>query len=401
MQRLTMTAYESRPPWRPPSRPLSGVRVAMASNFPVATARLPNDAFGAQPWTLFTCAPCSTERDCRSPFEFCNPNGCCVEGECGSNEDCEHQQATEPYYKLNNFESMGGSINSLHPQDDAYVTRKVCDVNPDCVGYNSYGYAKHTIQPPKLWYAQPPVRDLPPWELYIKKSALAGENPKVKLPQGIKTYCEPMPSTRESQEAAKKSANFVTGVCRQCLKCKGDDDCPASTVCDEVKECCVNNPCYVATPEYGKWIDGRYPRENQCAGCKDDEPYCCLADHRNPLSGYCSKEACAKKEQVRACSYVCEARDNSADAIMCKANQRCCNLKNGAPQCCSPGYDCSPDGNGCVKDEKRRTCSVSGYNPITCFGSQTCCNKNKNQPPHCCTGACGDDNTCGSASELK
>lgn len=405
MWRLTHTPYESRPPARPSfaqrQQQQHYSRAATASNFPVAAARLPNEAYGPQPWTAYTCAPCSTERDCRSPFEYCSPSGCCMPGECASDQDCAHMDASETYYKINNFESMGGSINSLHPQDNMYVTRKACDVNPDCVGYNSYGYLKHSIQPPSLWYSQPPVKDLPPWALYIKKSALEGENPQIKLPHGVKNYCMLAPVTKESAAAAKKSANFLMGVCRQCLKCKSDGDCPDSTVCDEATQCCVNNPCYVATPEYGKWIDGHYSREPQCGNCKDDEPYCCLADHRNPLSGYCSKQPCSTQNQVRACSYICEDPTGKSDAVMCKANQRCCNMKGGAPQCCAPGYDCAPNGNGCVKDEARHTCSVSGYAPLTCFGSQVCCNSDKTRPPSCCSEACSSTgNMCSSKEKL-
>jgi hypothetical protein len=237
---------------------------------------------------------------------------------------------------------------------------------------------------------------LPQWTLYIKKTAVESGNPNVSVPQGIKNFCALAPTPRD-----KQGANMVSGMCRQCLSCKQDSDCPESTVCDEALQCCVSNPCFSATPEFGKWIDGNYTREPQCAGCAADEPYCCKADHHNPLSGYCSKEPCSSKQQVRACSYICEDPTEVADAIMCKANQRCCNGKGGAPQCCSPGYDCSPDGNGCVKDTKAHKCEVQGFSPLTCFGSQVCCNKDKTKPPMCCTDGCAAQNMCKAPANLS
>lgn len=383
------------------SRSGAGVRVASARNFPVPTINYPDDAYGPQPWTAYTCSPCSSERDCPSPFEFCSYIGCCMPGECETDADCESIDATETYYKVNNFSSVGASINSLHPQDNLYVTRKACDVNSDCVGYDSYGYIKARIQPPALWLPAPPVKDLPPWVLYIKKSATEGNNPQVQLMNGIKNFCARAPATKLPQ-----GANLAMGMCRQCLTCKADSDCPASTVCDETLNCCVSNPCYIAKPELGKWVDGQYTREPQCANCGADEKYCCLADYRNPLSGYCSKQPCSTQQQVRACSYICEDPQGKHDAIMCRANQRCCNDFDGAPVCCSPGSDCNSGnghalGNGgsnaCIKDERAHKCETPGFPPLTCFGSQTCCNANTEKAPSCCAHGCdaaSNTNTC-------
>jgi hypothetical protein len=370
-------------------------RVAVAANFPVPTAEAPDRTHVPTPWESASCALCQNELDCRAGDEYCSPEGCCVKGECLSDSDCVAQSARDPYYKIQNFDSFGSDINPLHPQDNAFILRTACDVNPDCVAYNSYGFFKHTVRPPQLWYPQPPIKGLPPWVLYIKKSATKGANPKVKLPQGVKTYCSVPYTTRPGE--SKFTPTLIEGTCKQCLACAQNADCPDSTVCtvqDDNKGlgCCVNNPCYVATPENGKWVDGRYTREPQCYA-PNGEKYCCLSDPTNPRSAYASAEPCATKDQLMACSYICEDPSRKHDAVMCKANEICCNKSGTKPQCCAPGTDCGAAGQ-CTPvasgQGQTRCKGKPGYGfdadkyDVFCFPSETCCNDVETAPPVCC-----------------
>jgi hypothetical protein len=176
----------------------------------------------------------------------------------------------------------------------------------------------------------------------------------------------------------------ITGVCRQCLVCAADTDCPEATMCDLEVNCCVNNPCFTATPEKGTWVDGHYSREPQCE-CPTDKPYCCLSNSSNSYSAFCSERPCASLDKLKACGYICEDPHQLFDAVMCKANQRCCNQSEGAPTCCSPGSDCGQNSNACSANHPMVKCAATApFTDVDCFSSQTCCNSDTSAPPVCC-----------------
>ena len=356
-------------------------RVAVAANFPVPTLMTPNKQFYATPWRRTSCALCSSELDCRLGDEYCGSDGCCHKGECMDNTDCEEQDSLNQYYRIDNFDSLGSDINPLNPQNDLGITKKLCDVNPNCVGYNSYGLLKYSIRPPDLWTSQPLLEELTPWSLYIKKSATAGRSPTVQLPGGVKQFC---------QVTAPPSPKFATptGRCHQCLGCASDDDCPESTVCNQSSGCCVNNPCYVASAVKGRWVDGRYVRDNQC-NCPQGEPFCCLANAGDQGSAYCSSQPCDLNDHVRACSYICEDPQKKYDAVMCKANERCCNTGGGPPTCCAPDSDCASGAkvNQCAAGVTLSECAPapgSHFKSVMCKPSEICCNGTTTAPPVCC-----------------
>lgn len=358
---------------------MQGLRIAVANNFPVPTVATENQTHEPTPWRNTTCALCTSEIDCRLKDEYCGSDGCCHKGECVLNEDCAQQDALRAYYHIEGFDSLGSNINPMNPQNDLSLVQKLCDVNPDCVGYNSYGLLKYGISQPSLWTPQPSTAALPeltPWALYIKKSATQGKNPKVKLPASVKQYCTQAPTGHPFA--------VMTGMCRQCVGCGSDSDCPDSTVCNMQIGCCVNNPCYVATPEEGKWVDGRYARDNQCE-CGAGEPYCCLRNAADIHSAFCSKQPCELQDKVRACSYICEDPQRKHDAVMCKATQRCCNSKDGAPVCCSGDCD-SGATNKCIQSTGLVECKAAPGTPFEstyCKPTQKCCNSAK-APPVCC-----------------
>lgn len=363
-----------------PQDPYRHARVAVAGNFPVPTLMSPNQTYAATPWRTQSCALCSSELDCRMEDEYCGSDGCCHKGECVQDDDCAQQDALNQYYRVDSYDSFGANINPQNPQNDLTLTKTLCDVNPLCVGYNSYGYLKHTIPPPQLWMPQPPVQGVVPWSLYIKKSATQGKAPKVQLPYGIKQYCTQThpPTTRFATP---------TGLCRQCIGCERDSDCPDAAVCSSPPGCCVNNPCFTATPEDGRWVDGGYSREPQCE-CAPDQPYCCLQDAANLHSATCSATPCEQQDRVRACAYVCEDPNKKFDAVMCKANQRCCTGKEGPPVCCAPTTDCDAGAtNACTPQPVPLTeCADkrgAPYSSVFCAPSEICCNANK-APPSCC-----------------
>jgi hypothetical protein len=384
------TSYSTFTPHVPLDRrssPGHGSRLAVASNFPVPAVPEAGHTFLPNPWTSTQCKSCSRELDCPSPSEYC-VEGCCKVGECQSDQDCLKQMATQEYYRIDGFEALGYNINPLRAQDNMYILTQACNLNPDCIAYNRYGWMKHTLQNPKTWFSQPIIKDMPMWGMLIKKSAIDGGHPRVNMPYGIKTFC--------SRSSANGNGTYTPaalhGVCQQCLGCEQSTDCPDSAVCDPVTKCCVNNPCYAATPEYGRWVDGRYAREPQCV-CPDDKKYCCLEDHLNPRSAKCSAEPCQVQQKSTACAYICEDPKGKFDAVMCRANERCCNTGDGAPVCCKPGSDCAMTGNNaCTKGDQPRVCAAapgSKFRDITCFPSEQCCNAITSEPPRCCNkGAC-------------
>lgn len=358
---------------------LNGFRIALAGNFPVPTVATENQTHEPTPWRSTTCAFCTSELDCRLKDEYCGSDGCCHKGECVQDDDCVQQDALQPYYRVDGFDSLGSNINPMNPQNDLALVQKLCDVNPDCVAYNSYGLLKYSISPPHLWTPQPSTSALPeltPWSLYIKKTATQGSGAKVKLPRGVKQYCTPSPPGKDFA--------LMTGLCRQCIGCSTDNECPDSTLCNTKQGCCVNNPCYVATPEAGTWVDGRYARENQC-DCATDEPYCCLRNPADIHSAFCSKQPCDVVDKVRACSYICEDPKRKHDAVVCKGNQYCCNGKDGAPVCCSGGCG-GGSTNQCLKSTGLIECKAAvgtPYESAYCTQSQKCCN-DAQAPPVCC-----------------
>jgi hypothetical protein len=367
-------------------------RVAVASNFPVPTIQETNFTYLPMPWKTSSCAWCDEDSDCRSPLHFCNAKGCCQEGQCVTDNDCIEQQSGEGYYTLQGFDSFGSDNNALHPQDNPRLLRDACDVNPECVGYNSYGFLKHRILAPPLLDPQPDVDGLVPWVLYVKRSAV-GTNPNVGI-KNIKTFCARPDVINVSGKTTRPKAY---GWCRNCIACDKDAECPPSTICDG--RCCVNNPCYTATAEDGKWVDGQYTREPQCV-CSDDKPYCCMSNSVNLNSAFCSEKPCAAQNLLTGCNYICEDPDRKYDAVMCKANERCCNDAEGGPVCCAPGSDCDGKAqeNKCTSGEMK-TCKSQKkeYRDVECFPSQTCCNQ-ADGPPICCDGdvKCvpGDTNEC-------
>lgn len=358
---------------------LHGLRIATAGNFPVPTVATENQTHEPTPWRATTCALCTSELDCRLKDEYCASDGCCQKGECAQDADCVEQDALQPYYRIDGFDSLGSDINPMNPQNDITLVQKLCDVNPDCVGYNSYGLLKYQIASPHLWTPQPSSAALPqlvPWALYIKKTATQGANAKVKLAVGMKQYCTQAPSGGQFA--------MTTGICRQCIGCRADADCPDSTMCNTQQGCCVNNPCYIATPEAGKWVDGRYARENQCE-CGADEPYCCLRNAADIHSAVCSKEPCESLDKVRACSYICEDSNRRYDAVVCKGNQRCCTGKDGPPVCCSGACDAAGR-NRCSATSNLTECPAppnTSFESAYCSSSQVCCNSAP-APPVCC-----------------
>lgn len=385
-------------------------RLALASNFPSKTQETPNHDYIPVPWNDAACAPCISELDCRANDQYCSKDGCCTRGECKTDNDCSALFSRNPYYAVPSFESFGHDLNSLHPQDNPTVLQAACSVNPGCVAYNSYGMLKHELEPTSGWISQPPITGLAPWITYIKKTELDNKNPHIKMKHGIKTFCSRTASHVNShnvdnlQPNSETEFNYrdITGVCRQCLYCEADTDCPSSTICNTGNNCCVNNPCFTATPENGKWVDAHYSREPQCV-CPDDKPFCCLNDPENIHSVLCSAVPCDSLDKHTACSYICEDPHKQFDAVICKANQRCCNAAGGAPICCSPGSDCNnptSSSNQCetiTLPAPHDNATDSQYNglvkcaslskkfdDIYCFPTQTCCNQIDTHPPVCC-----------------
>lgn len=368
-------------------------RIATGSNFPVPTQQQPGFTYTPLPWEQTSCTWCESNSDCRSPMEYCDFDGCCHAGQCLKDSDCVEASNKLKYFELKGFDSFGNDSNAQHPQDNRTLLETACDVNPDCIAYTAYGFLKHKIEPPEFWDQQPPIPGLPQWVMYLKKSALEQKNANVGLVHGMKIYC----GSPEFAAYGGVGGN-ITGVCRDCLACEKDEDCPISTSCNE-KGCCVNNPCYTATPEDGEWIDGHYSRSNQCV-CSNGEKYCCLADPGNVFSAYCSKKPCKEDNNIMACAYVCEDPERKFDAVMCKANERCCNTGPGAPICCAPGSDCNTGDsheNTCTAGTMKKCEGSGNFQDILCFHSQTCCN-NAQGPPVCCNDphACrsGETNIC-------
>ena len=400
-----------------PDRRATWSRVALASNFPVKIQETTNHDYIPVPWNNATCAPCTSELDCRALDQFCNRDGCCFQGECKTDEDCFALFSNEPYYSVRSFESFGNDLNPLHPQDNPTVLKAACSINPACVAYNSYGMLKHDLQPASSWISQPPITGLAPWITYIKKTELDNKNPHIKMTRGIKTFCSRSVNAVNSHSTSKPATNGeepfnfrdVTGICRTCLNCESDNDCPSSTICNKNSNCCVNNPCYSATPENGKWVNAHYSRDSQCV-CPEDKPFCCLNDPENIHSTLCSATSCDLIDKHTACSYICEDPRKQFDAVFCKANQRCCNAAEGAPVCCSPGTDCNnptSPGNQCEavtvttpsadagagdhtpRDSTRDglvTCASKSkkFEDVFCFPTQLCCNNIDTHPPVCC-----------------
>ena len=356
--------------------------LALAANFPVQTQENSNGGYVPVPWNNVACAPCTSELDCRAKDQRCNSHGCCEAGECATDEDCFSQFSRDSYYRVPSFDSFGYDINPMHPQDNPIILDAACSTNPECVAYTAYGMIKYELQPANTWLSQPPIPGLPPWVMYIKKNALDNKDPRIKMTHGVKTYCARM----NQNETGVVNYRNTTGVCRQCLECATHDDCPNSAVCDPTSNCCVNNPCYTATPENGEWVDGHYSRDPQCV-CTDDKPFCCLTDPNNAQSAFCSETPCSAQNRVMACSYICEDPHQKFDAVVCKANQRCCNNGSGAPVCCSEGTDCAVEENQCMEhaDPKLVKCPATPpFEDVFCFPGQLCCNEVKEAPPSCC-----------------
>jgi hypothetical protein len=313
--------------------------LATAANFPVKTLQLTTNQYVPAPYEKDNCSPCVSELDCRSLDEFCNAQGCCAKGQCSTDGDCAAMSLLDRYYTVPGFDSIGYDLNPLHPQDNQKVLRTACDVNPDCVAYTSYGMLKHTVSPVTAWIPQPSIRGLAPWIMYIKKTAINEKDPRIRMTTGVREFCQPQNDV--------DAQSYLNGLCRQCVTCSADTDCPDSTVCDTTSSCCVNNPCYSATSENGKWVDGHYSRDPQC-DCPADKPYCCLDNSQDVHSAFCSDVPCTERRKVRACSYICESENGKYDSVMCLANQRCCNASKdpavpGPPTCCAAGSAGSAD----------------------------------------------------------
>lgn len=364
------------------------MRLALSSNFPMHTQKTKNGEYTPVPWEGAVCAMCTSELDCRNKDEFCNIKGCCEKGECATDADCLTIASTNPYYRVPGVDSYGYDLNPMHPQDNETVLRAACDTNKDCVAYNSYGMIKYGLQPTPLWISQPPLPGLSPWALYVKKNALLEKNPHVLMTNTIKTYCSKDANKinqRSGDATNRLSDRDITGVCRQCLVCDADTDCPEATMCDLEAKCCVNNPCYTATPEKGAWVDGHYSRDPQC-DCPAEKPYCCLFNSSDIYSAYCSATSCASMDKLKACAYICEDPHQLFDAVICKANQRCCNQSEGTPACCSPGSDCGAQSNACMANQPMVKCAATApFADVDCFASQTCCNADTSAPPVCCS----------------
>lgn len=394
------------------NRPSSS-RVALATNFPKKTLKTQTNEYIPAPWNDAFCAPCISELDCPLSEEYCGKDNCCTRGECRTDEDCFAFFSQEKYYKVPGFESFGHDLNPLYPQDNTTVLEAECSINPTCVGYNSYGMLKHHLEPSSAWISQPPLKGLLPWITYIKKTELDNKNPNIKMTHGIKSFCSrPVNAIGGGDlETGETGINYrdLTGMCRQCLQCDADTDCPSSEICNTVKHCCVSNPCFTATAENGKWVDAHYAREPQCV-CPDDKPFCCLTDRDNVNSASCSADPCDALDRITACSYICESPDKKFDAVFCKANQRCCNKADGPPVCCSPGSDCSsnstspnnqceavtlpPVAHGTDADSTHnglvKCASLSKYfDDVYCFPTQLCCNQNDTRAPVCCNDPAG------------
>lgn len=364
------------------------VRAAVGANFPMPAVSVNQKSVKApHPWDTAACSACSSELDCRSNFEFCAPNGCCERGECETDAQCSALFGNNPYYTIQGFDSYGSDINPLHPHDSITVLKTACDSNPDCVGFTSYGLMKHTVQHPRFWYEEPPIPDLPHWTLYLKKTAVDQQHPQMKLPKGIKSYCS-MPYTTSQQHDFDRSPSLIRGTCKTCLACSSDDDCPNADVCDTTVGCCVNNPCYVATAENGKWIDGHYSRDPQC-NCPPNQKFCCLSNFNDPLSAYCSETPCSEQDAVRACMYICEDPSGKYDSTMCKANEVCCNRGDGPPGCCPKDHPCSDSSNACSSTtvEPQLCAAPKGtkFRDVYCAANEQCCNSQPDAPPVCCS----------------
>lgn len=335
-----------------PYRPGATQRLANATNFPKKTLRVKKHEYVTTPYEDENCSSCTSELDCRRADEFCNAQGCCVKGKCATDADCQSLSSLNHYYTVPGFDSFGYDLNPLHPQDNPKVLRSACDVNPACVGYTSYGMLKHGIQPAAAWTTEPAITGMTPWIMYLKKTAVDQKNPNILMAKGVKEFCAP-------QNSFHADGSYLNGLCRQCLVCSSNADCPESTVCDTVRECCVNNPCFTATPEKGKWVDGRYDREPQC-DCPADKQYCCLDNPEDVHSAFCSAVPCTQVRKVLACSYLCEDSGGTYDAVMCKANQQCCNAPDAGPPVCCTG---TGTGTPCSMSGGANQCAVAAAAP--------------------------------------
>ena len=372
---------------------MTACRLATSENFPMPTQNGDGATALPLPWQNSDCSPCVFDSQCNSQHEYCGPERCCIEGVCTTNDDCRLQAEDETYNIFRGYDSFGYDLNPFQPYDDLKVAQDICDDNPKCVGYNSYGVLKYKIMKPSLWIDKPPVADLPPWILYLKKAKKDVKDPKtnqlvIDLPRGINTFCAlPTPVGRSCSQCAKDTiglkcisdtlqsdvcSDFLTptdpssgcppnsslcrsedlpnpmGICRECLACEDTKDCPDSNICK--LGCCVNNPCYTAVAVNGMWTDNQFSRVPQC-DCPATKPYCCQQDTYNWESNICSDKPCHSINMLQACQYICNATDHKHDSIMCLATQSCCNSHTGAPMCCTTcDLKAGDNKNACLSD---------------------------------------------------
>ena len=368
---------------------LRGRRVATSANYPVPLKlnKYPN------PWEHSSCVTCVHDAECQQSDQFCGSTGCCTSGKCHSDLDCDLQDLRAEYITINNYDSFGYDLNPFQPYDNLEEAEKRCTENTACVAYNSYGFLKYKVEAPVLWETQPPIQRLLPWILYLKKNKLNNNKPSdaIAIPYGIKRFCD------LNHAVSDAAVNENVGICRHCLQCKETTDCPSSAHCNS--GCCVSNPCYTATPVGGGWDDVGFSRAPQC-NCPSNKPYCCRNDtgrntnavasggdgNDTPPSVMCSDVTCERVGKKLACGYLCNARDDKHDSVMCKADETCCNAGTGGPMCCGPlsGCNATSAANACnTPPAKLCESKDAEYYSSMCDPGQTCCNSHLG-PATCC-----------------
>ena len=296
---------------------------ASASNFPSRTEEISDDEYRISAWKSDVCMRCVHDYHCPDALMRCSDDNCCIENKCFDNLDC-HQESNIKYYTVSGVNAYSSTINPLQPFDDPTDAAKECELNPECVAYNSLGFMKEWLPPASLWQVQPMVEGLPAWKLNLKKSVVDDKNDtRIDLPQGIRSFCK-----FEGEDIDKTPY----GMCTTCIGCKTDADCPISDMC--VDSCCVGNPCLTGDVYDDEWVNIRYDRDPQC-NCPIDKPNCCLINNNDTSSFYCSEKPCWKTRMLPACAYICEDSFEKFNPIMCQANESCCNAnKDSPPVCC-------------------------------------------------------------------
>lgn len=358
-------------------------RFATSSNFPVPLK------FGKypRPWEHSSCITCVHDTECEDPNQYCGSTGCCTTGRCHAKADCDRQEFIADYTVINNYDSFGYDLNPFQPYNDVAEAKQRCTDNPNCVAYNSYGYLKYKVVAPALWETQPPIENLLPWVLYLKKNKLNDDQPSdsIAIPYGIKRFCD------LNHDVSDAAIAENVGICRHCLQCKESTDCPSSAHCNS--GCCVSNPCYTATAVGEGWDDNGFSRTPQC-NCPASKPHCCLND---PLDAgditsagvTCSEKTCELQGKRLACGYLCNSLDTKHNSIMCMADQTCCNTGLDGPVCCGAASGCAATAphNAC-KTPPAQLCESkdADYDSRMCDPGQTCCNAYKGAATCCSEG---------------